>query len=63
VTTIDNLGDFEALDPFFRIIEEGLSLLADGNNFFDLLAEGVVVDYVITVQGHPRHVVLRGLVV
>ena len=30
----------EPLDPFFRIVEEGLSGLADGDNFFDLLADG-----------------------
>jgi hypothetical protein len=49
VTAIDNLDDFAALDPFFRIIEEGLSGLADGDHFFELLADGVVFDYVITV--------------
>ena len=62
VTAIDNLDDFEALDPFFRLIEEGLSELADGDNFFDLLAEDVVFDYVITVPGYPRHVVGRSAV-
>jgi hypothetical protein len=29
VTTIDNLDEFTALDPFFRIIEEGLTGLGD----------------------------------
>jgi ketosteroid isomerase-like protein len=56
VTTIDNLDDFEALDPFFRIIEEGLTGLADGEHFFDLLADDVVFDYIITIPGYPRHV-------
>ena len=56
MTTIENLADFRALDPFFRIIEEGLRGLADGDYFFDLLAEDVVVDYVITVPGYPRRV-------
>ncbi len=62
VTTIDNLDDFGALDPFFRIIEEGLSGLADGDHFFDFLADGVVFEYVITVPGYPRRVVGRSAV-
>src|ERR1700689_2510374 len=53
---------FEALDPFFRIIEEGLVGLADGDNFFDLLAEGAVFEYVITVPGYPRYVEGRSAV-
>jgi ketosteroid isomerase-like protein len=62
MTAIDDLDDFAALDPFFRIIEEGLSGLADGDHFFDLLADDVVFDYVITVPGYPRHVVGRSAV-
>ena len=56
---IDNLDDFCALDPFFRIIEQGLAGFADGEHFFDLLAEDVVFDFVITVPDYPRHVVGR----
>jgi ketosteroid isomerase-like protein len=48
------------LDPFFRIIEEGLREYVDGDHFFDLLAEDVVFDFVITVPDYPRHVVGRG---
>ena len=51
VTAINDLDDFGALDPFFRIVEEGLSGLVDGDNFFDLLADGVVFEYIITVPG------------
>jgi ketosteroid isomerase-like protein len=29
----------------------------DGADFFDMLAEDIVVDYVITLPGYPRHVV------
>jgi ketosteroid isomerase-like protein len=60
--TIRDLDDFAALDPFFRIIERGLDGIADGEHFFDLLAEAVVFDYVITVPGYPRHVVGHGAV-
>ncbi len=57
---VDNIEDFRALDPFFRIIEEGLRGYVDGDHFFDLLAEDVVFDFVITVPDYPRHVVGRG---
>jgi len=59
MTAISNLGDFHALDPFFRIIEEGVAGLVDGGHFFDLLAEDVVFEYVITIPGYPRRVVGR----
>jgi ketosteroid isomerase-like protein len=55
-TPIDDLDDFAALDPFFRIIEQGLTGFVDGRHFFDLLAEDVVFDYVISVPGYPRRV-------
>lgn len=31
----------------------------DGGHFFDLLAEDVVFDFLITVPGYPRHIVGR----
>jgi len=55
-TTIKNLDDFKALEPFFHIIEKGLDGIADGGHFFDLLAEDVIFDYIITVPGYPRRV-------
>jgi hypothetical protein len=36
---IDNMSDFRALDPFFRIIEQGLAEFVDGEHLFDLLAD------------------------
>ncbi len=56
---VSNLDDFQALDPFFRIIEEGVAGLVDGEHFFDLLAEDVVFEYIITVPGYPRRVAGR----
>src|SRR5258708_3799803 len=56
MTAVSNLDDFRALDPFFRIIEEGVAGLVDGEHFFDLLADDVVFEYVITVPGYPRRV-------
>jgi uncharacterized protein len=56
MTAVSNLDDFHALDPFFQIIEEGVAGLVDGEHFFDLLAEDVIIDYIITVPGYPRRV-------
>jgi uncharacterized protein len=56
---IPDIEDFRALDPFFRIIEQGLQGLADGDRFFELLADDVVFDFVITVPDYPRSVVGR----
>ena len=54
-----DLADFPALEPFFRIVREGLAGLVDGDHFFDLLAEDVLFEYVISVPGYPRRVVGR----
>jgi ketosteroid isomerase-like protein len=53
---VDDIADFAALDPFFQIIEEGLAGLVDGEHFFDLLAEDVIFEYVISVPGYPQRV-------
>ncbi len=53
---VDDIADFAALDPFFRIVEEGLAGLVDGDHFFALLAEDVIVEYVVSVPGYPRRV-------
>jgi uncharacterized protein len=56
---IENVDDFRALDPFFRVIEQGLAGFVDGEHFFDMLADDVVFDFVITVPDCPRRVVGR----
>ena len=53
---VGGITDFAALDPFFRIVQEGLAGLVDGEHFFDLLAEDVVVEYVVSVPGYPRRI-------
>jgi ketosteroid isomerase-like protein len=55
-TPIANLDDFAALDQFFRIVQEGLTGFVEGDHFFDLLAEDVVTEYVVTVPGYPSRV-------
>jgi ketosteroid isomerase-like protein len=59
VALIRDIEDFRALDPFFRTIEAGLAGLVDGDHFFDLLAEDVVFEFVITVPDYPRRIVGR----
>jgi uncharacterized protein len=59
MSRVSDLDDFRALEPFFRIIQEALVGLADGEHFFDLLADDVVFDYIITIPNYPRHVVGR----
>jgi ketosteroid isomerase-like protein len=49
-------SNFGADGPFFHIIREGLKGLADGEDYFDLLADDVVFEYVISVPGYPRRV-------
>ena len=56
-------SNFGADGPFFRIIREGLEGLADGEDYFDLLADDVVVEYVISVPGYPRRVEGRQAVI
>jgi ketosteroid isomerase-like protein len=51
-----DMAGFAALDPFFRIIQEGLAGLVDGEHFFDLLAQDAVFEYVVSVPGYPRRV-------
>ncbi|OIK04099.1 nuclear transport factor 2 family protein [Streptomyces monashensis] len=55
-TVSDDTPLVGAGSPFFRIIREGLDGLVDGEDFYDLLAEDVVFEYVITVPGYPRRV-------
>ncbi len=53
---IEDGSNFGADGPFFRIIREGLKPLADGEDYFDLLADDVVFQYVISVPGYPGRV-------
>ena len=52
----DDSSNFGADGPFFRIIREGLQGLAEGEDYFDLLADDVVFDFVISVPGYPKRV-------
>jgi ketosteroid isomerase-like protein len=54
--TVSDDAPFGANSPFFLIIKEGLDSLVDGDDYFDLLAQDVVFEYVISVPGYPRRV-------
>lgn len=55
-TYVTASSNFGADGPFFRIIQEGLAGLAAGEDYFDLLADDVVVEYVVSVPGYPKRV-------
>ena len=59
----EDSSNFGANGPFFRIIQEGLREFADGEDYFDLLADDVVIEYVISVPGYPRRVEGRQAVI
>ena len=52
----DDNSNFGTNGPFFHIIREGLEGLVDGADYFDLLADDVVFEYVISVPGYPRRI-------
>ena len=52
----EDSSNFGADGPFFHVIQEGLRGLAEGEDYFDLLADDVVFEYVISVPGYPRRV-------
>lgn len=59
----EETSNFGADGPFFHIIREGLKGLVDGEDYFDLLADDVTFEYVISVPGYPRHVQGREAVI
>jgi ketosteroid isomerase-like protein len=54
--SFSNPEDFKALEPFFRVIEQGLDGLVDGEHFFDFLSDDVVFEYIVTVPDYPGRV-------
>jgi uncharacterized protein len=51
-------ADFQALDPFFDVVMEGLAPFVDGEHYFDTLADDVVFEFLYEIPGWPR--VTRG---
>jgi ketosteroid isomerase-like protein len=52
----DEGSNFGADGPFFHAVREGLKDFADGEDYFDMLADDVVFEYIITVPDYPRRV-------
>lgn len=53
------MSDYTAMTPYFDVITRALEGLVDGETFFDMHADDVIVEYVITVPDHPRQVIGR----
>ncbi|MFF2479643.1 nuclear transport factor 2 family protein [Paenibacillus sp. NPDC058071] len=49
----DTFTDFEALDPFFEIVQKGLSGIVDGEHYFDTIAEDAVFEFLYNFPGWP----------
>ena len=49
---------FEALDPFFEVVQRGLSGLVDGEHYFDTFADDAIFDSRYHFPGWP--VTIRG---
>jgi ketosteroid isomerase-like protein len=45
---------FQALDPFFDVVMEGLSKFVDGEHYFDTLADDVLFEFLYVFPGWPR---------
>ena len=58
MTSVD-MAKYAAMLPYFEVVTQALSGLVDGNDFFAIHAEDVVVEYIITVPGYPRRVAGR----
>ena len=54
-----DMAKYVAMRPYFEVVAEALTGLVDGTDFFDMHAEDVVVEFVITVPDYPRRIVGR----
>ena len=52
-----DMATYAAMRPYFEVVAASLEGLVDGTDFFDMHAEDVVVEYIITVPGYPRRIV------
>ena len=48
--------DFKALDPFFEVVQEGLSGLVDGEHYFDTIADDALFEFRYNFPGWPQAV-------
>jgi ketosteroid isomerase-like protein len=50
---------YAAMRPYPDVVTDALDGLVDGDDFFDIHADDVVVEYIITVPDYPRRIVGR----
>jgi hypothetical protein len=48
---------FDALDPFFDVVMEGLTKFVDGEHYFDTLADDVLFEFLYEFAGRARYAV------
>ena len=49
----DEYAGFEALNPFFEIVQEGLRGLVDGEHYFDTIADDAFFEFRYNFPGWP----------
>jgi uncharacterized protein len=49
-------ADFKALDPFFKVVQEGLSAFVDGEHYFDTIADDALFEFRYNFPGWPQAV-------
>ena len=47
---------FKALDPFFEVVQKGLSGFVDGEHYFDAIADDAWFEFRYTFPGWPQTV-------
>ena len=45
---------FKALDPFFEVIQQGLSEFVDGDHYFDTIADDALFEFLYYFPGWPK---------
>ena len=50
---------FAALDPFFEVVQRGLSGLVDGKHYFDTIAENAIFEFRYDIAGWPKRIESR----
>jgi len=54
--TASKYAAFTALDPFFKIVMQGLAGLVDGDHYFDAIADDAVFEFRYDIPDYPRMV-------
>ena len=52
-------AEFSALDPFFEVVQRGLSGFVDGKHYFDTIAKNAIFEFRYDIAGWPKQVESR----